>query len=116
VSTRGWREADTCRPAESAPAMRAALPGCSSTREAGLKRGAYENQRKDLGGLKLMRSCLWRLAPGKTSFPLHRHNATEEALFVVSGRGKVRTDRETSSSRPTRRSTTSTTTRTRSTP
>jgi uncharacterized cupin superfamily protein len=57
-----------------------------------LKRGNYENQRKDLGGLRLMRSGLWQLAPGKKSFPLHRHQATEEALFVISGRGKVRTE------------------------
>jgi uncharacterized cupin superfamily protein len=42
------------------------------------------------GGEKL--SCgLWELPPGKRSFPLHVHHVTEEALFVLSGRGKVRT-------------------------
>jgi uncharacterized cupin superfamily protein len=58
----------------------------------GMKRGNYDNQRKDLGGLSCMRTGLWQLAPGKKSFPLHRHLVTEEALFVVSGRGKVRTE------------------------
>ena len=58
----------------------------------GLKRGSYENQRKDLGGLTTLRTGLWQLAPGKKSFPLHRHLVTEEALFVVSGHGKVRTE------------------------
>ncbi len=57
-----------------------------------MKRGKFENQRKDLGGLSLLRCGLWQLPPGKKSFPLHRHNQTEEALFVVSGQGKVRTE------------------------
>lgn len=52
--------------------------------------GAFEGRRKELGGTKL--SCgLWELLPGKKSFPLHRHHVAEEALFVVSGKGKVRT-------------------------
>jgi uncharacterized cupin superfamily protein len=55
----------------------------------GIKRGAFEQRRKALGGEKL--SCgLWELAPGKRSFPFHAHQVTEEALFVISGRGKVR--------------------------
>ncbi len=55
-----------------------------------LNRGEFRQRRKDLGGEKL--SCgLWELPPGKRSFPLHAHHVTEEALFVVSGRGKVRT-------------------------
>lgn len=57
-----------------------------------LRRGNYDQQRKDLGGLSALRTGLWQLAPGKKSFPLHRHHATEEALFVLSGRGKVRTE------------------------
>lgn len=57
----------------------------------GLTRGKYENQRKDLGGLELLRTGLWSLAPGKKSFPLHAHAATEEAMFVIAGRAKVRT-------------------------
>jgi uncharacterized cupin superfamily protein len=55
-----------------------------------VKRGDFSQRRKGLGGEKL--SCgLWELPPGKRSFPLHVHHVTEEALFVVSGRGKVRT-------------------------
>jgi len=55
-----------------------------------LQRGKYGQRRKDLGGDKL-RSGLWELAPGKKSFPLHAHQVTEEALFVLSGHAKVRT-------------------------
>jgi uncharacterized cupin superfamily protein len=52
--------------------------------------GRFAGRRKPLGGEKL--SCgLWQLPPGKRSFPLHMHHVTEEALFVVSGRAKVRT-------------------------
>jgi len=52
--------------------------------------GRFDGRRKGLGGTRI--SCaLWQLPPGKRSFPLHRHLATEEALFVVSGRAKVRT-------------------------
>ncbi|HTN51787.1 MAG TPA: cupin domain-containing protein [Anaeromyxobacter sp.] len=55
-----------------------------------LNRGPFGQRRKGLGGEKL--TCgLWELAPGKRSFPLHAHLVTEEALFVISGRGKVRT-------------------------
>ncbi len=55
-----------------------------------LQRGPFGQRRKALGGEKL--TCgLWELAPGKRSFPLHAHLVTEEALFVVSGRAKVRT-------------------------
>jgi len=56
----------------------------------GIGRGMFQQRRKHLGGEKL--ACgLWELAPGKKSFPLHAHLVTEEALFVVSGRGQVRT-------------------------
>lgn len=56
----------------------------------GLKRGKFEQRRKGLGTGKL--SCgLWELPPGKRSFPLHAHHVSEEALFVLSGRGQVRT-------------------------
>ena len=55
-----------------------------------LTRGNYANRRKQLGGEKI--TCgLWELAPGKKSFPLHAHNVTEEAMFVISGKAKVRT-------------------------
>jgi uncharacterized cupin superfamily protein len=56
-----------------------------------LKRGAYSNRRKDLGGGERLSCGLWELAPGKKSFPLHAHLVTDEAMFVVSGAGKVRT-------------------------
>jgi uncharacterized cupin superfamily protein len=52
--------------------------------------GRFQGLRKTLGGTRI--SCgLWQLPPGKRSFPLHRHLGTEEAMFVVSGRAKVRT-------------------------
>src|SRR5262245_25679315 len=55
-----------------------------------IDRGRFSGRRKPLGGEKL--TCgLWELAPGKRSFPLHLHHVTEEAMFVVSGRAKVRT-------------------------
>jgi len=55
-----------------------------------LQRGAYSQRRKGLGSEKL--GCgLWELAPGKKSFPMHAHQVTEEALYVLSGRGQVRT-------------------------
>ena len=52
--------------------------------------GRFGQRRKALGGEK-MPCGLWELAPGKRSFPMHVHHITEEALFVISGRGKVRT-------------------------
>jgi uncharacterized cupin superfamily protein len=52
--------------------------------------GRFNGRRKALGGTRMI--CgLWELPPGKRSFPLHRHLGTEEALFVVSGRARVRT-------------------------
>jgi uncharacterized cupin superfamily protein len=55
-----------------------------------MNKGAFSGRRKALGGEKL--ACgLWELPPGKKSFPFHKHHVTEEALFVVSGRAKVRT-------------------------
>src|SRR5579883_2778944 len=52
--------------------------------------GSFSGRRKALGGERL--SCgLWELPPGKRSFPLHAHHVTEEAMFVISGRAKVRT-------------------------
>lgn len=56
-----------------------------------LTRGQYANRRKELGGSERLACGLWELAPGKKSFPLHAHLVTDEALFVVSGTGKVRT-------------------------
>lgn len=55
-----------------------------------MNRGDFVQRRKGLGGERLT-SGLWELPPGKRSFPLHVHQITEEAMFVLSGRGKVRT-------------------------
>ncbi len=63
----------------------AALPWADA-----LQQGKFQQRRKHLGGEKL--ACgLWELPPGKKSFPLHVHHVTEEALFVISGCGQVRT-------------------------
>jgi uncharacterized cupin superfamily protein len=56
-----------------------------------IQRGAFSQRRKALGGGERLNCSLWELAPGKKSFPFHSHLVTEEALFVVSGRAKVRT-------------------------
>jgi uncharacterized cupin superfamily protein len=56
-----------------------------------LKQDSYSNRRKELGGGERLSCGLWELAPGMKSFPLHSHQITEEALFVISGRAKVRT-------------------------
>ncbi len=55
-----------------------------------IARGEFQQRRKGLGGGRLG-AGLWELPPGKRSFPLHGHLVTEEALFVLSGRGQVRT-------------------------
>jgi uncharacterized cupin superfamily protein len=52
--------------------------------------GRFNGRRKALGGEKLS-AGMWELPPGKRSFPMHFHHVTEEALFVVSGRAKIRT-------------------------
>lgn len=58
---------------------------------AGQVKGGFATRRKPLGGEKMPVS-LWELPPGKRSFPFHRHLITEEALFVISGKGVVRGD------------------------
>ena len=35
---------------------------------------------------------LYRVPPGKTAFPFHKHLANEEAIYVVSGTGTMRLD------------------------
>ena len=52
--------------------------------------GPFLQRRKGLGGERLS-AGLWELPPGKRSFPLHAHLVTDEALYVLSGTGKVRT-------------------------
>lgn len=57
-----------------------------------LDRGKFKNRRKQLSPADTMLACgMWELAPGKTSFPMHKHFVTEEALYAISGRAKVRT-------------------------
>ncbi|HET6437481.1 MAG TPA: cupin domain-containing protein [Anaeromyxobacter sp.] len=56
-----------------------------------LTRGPFAQRRKELGRGERLSCGLWELPPGKRSFPLHAHLVTEEAMFVLSGRGKVRT-------------------------
>ena len=57
-----------------------------------IDRGPFAGTRKALSPPEAKLSCgMWELPPGKRSFPLHRHHVTEEALYVVSGRAKVRT-------------------------
>jgi uncharacterized cupin superfamily protein len=55
----------------------------------GMQRGSYFQRRKKLAG-DAMSCSLWELPPGKKSYPFHKHNVTEEALFVISGSAKVR--------------------------
>ena len=56
-----------------------------------LVRGLFQQRRKALGGGERLRCSVFELPPGKRSFPLHAHLVTEEAMFVLSGRAKVRT-------------------------
>ncbi len=56
-----------------------------------LTQGAFQQQRKPLSQSLSLGASLWRLPAGKKSFPFHMHHVTEEALFVISGTGKVRT-------------------------
>lgn len=58
----------------------------------GVVRGKFSNTRKGLSppDAKLA-AGMWELPAGKRSFPMHKHNVTEEALFVISGTAKVRT-------------------------
>ena len=56
----------------------------------GLDKGPFGIKKKGLVAGKLGVS-LWELAAGKKSFPFHKHHVTEEALYVLSGKAKVRT-------------------------
>lgn len=58
--------------------------------ETAMAQGHFQQRRKALGG-EAAACGLWELAPGKKSFPMHRHHITEESLFVISGKGHVRT-------------------------
>ena len=54
-----------------------------------LQRGAYWQRRKRLA-TETLSASLWELPAGKKSFPMHRHLLTDEAIFVLSGHAKVR--------------------------
>ena len=54
-----------------------------------LQRGAYWQRRKRLA-TETLPASLWELPAGKKSFPMHRHLLTDEAIFVISGHAKVR--------------------------
>jgi uncharacterized cupin superfamily protein len=56
-----------------------------------MQKGNFGQRRKELGKTGALSCGLWELPPGKKSFPFHQHFVTEEALYVVSGSGKVRT-------------------------
>ena len=45
-----------------------------------------------LAGLERVRVTLGKLAPGKVSFPLHRHHGEEEWIYVLSGSGELTLD------------------------
>jgi uncharacterized cupin superfamily protein len=55
------------------------------------QKGKFWQRRKDLGSTGALSAGMYELPSGKKSFPFHMHHVTEEALFVVSGTGKVRT-------------------------
>jgi uncharacterized cupin superfamily protein len=56
-----------------------------------MARGHFGQRRKELGGGERLSCGLWELLPGKRSFPFHAHLVTDEALYAISGRAKVRT-------------------------
>ena len=57
-----------------------------------LARGKFSNNRKGLSPPDVKLSAgMWELPAGKRSFPMHTHHVTEEALYVVSGKAKIRT-------------------------
>lgn len=60
--------------------------------EEAIEHGRFSQRTKQLSSFAGSLACgLYELAPGKTSFPLHAHHVTEEALYVLSGSAKVRT-------------------------
>lgn len=49
-----------------------------------------------LAGLTRTQVSLGKLAPGKVSFPLHRHHAEEEWIYILSGSGELTLDSDVS--------------------
>jgi uncharacterized cupin superfamily protein len=45
-------------------------------------------------GAQKLGSSLYKIPPGKTGFPFHKHFSNEEAIYVLSGNGKLRLDDE----------------------
>ena len=43
-------------------------------------------------GAKKLGCSVYRVPPGKTAFPFHKHFTNEEALYVLSGTGTIRLD------------------------
>jgi uncharacterized cupin superfamily protein len=57
--------------------------------------GRFASERKRLGlaaGGVALGCSVFRVPPGKTAFPAHRHHANEEALYVLAGQGLLRLD------------------------
>ena len=43
-------------------------------------------------GAKKLGCSLYRVPPGKTAFPYHKHFTNEEAIYVLTGNGTIRLD------------------------
>jgi uncharacterized cupin superfamily protein len=59
-----------------------------------LEKGKFANTRKGLSPPPQeakLQAGMWELPPGKRSFPMHKHYVTEEAMYVLSGKAKIRT-------------------------
>ncbi len=55
----------------------------------------FAARRKRLGfaaGGEMLGCSLYEVPPGKTAFPYHLHHANEEAIYILSGRGRLRLD------------------------
>lgn len=57
----------------------------------GINKGKFLQRKKPLAGTAALSASVWELPPGRKSFPLHAHHVTEEAMYVISGRARVRT-------------------------
>ena len=57
-----------------------------------LDQGKFSNTRKGLAPPEAkLQAGMWQLPPSKRSFPMHMHHVTEEAMYVISGKAKIRT-------------------------
>ena len=45
-------------------------------------------------GAQKLGCSIYRVPPGKTAFPFHKHFSNEEAIFVLSGKGSLRLDED----------------------